>query len=363
MPLPNRSSRLQPRVSGANGVLHSAFPNEYPPNLREQLYKGLLDSEGNGWQLVESFPWLAVCIFTVEDDVANSARYLVRRGAKLRDLAEAVGVPMCFKRFVPKATFRVPELSEMLCRYPDVVSHHCPEQAQRQRSWLSIVAKAYESGNEDFAVWAGIHWERLSEEPHSHQIREVVSDLNDWVKACANEQVSLSIEADDIEKICKAMLFTRSAESADSLRTWWQGMSEGAEAGRLFNKKMSPETAFKLSEEWHERAAVTEAADVEFPEPWFKGGEVGGYRIEPIKTAPDLSRYAYRLHNCATSYAHQIAEGRCFLYVVIEDDEPKAMLDLTRDDKHIKLSQLTGPCNQVVPEELTAAVDTWFDAA
>lgn len=30
-------------------------------------------------------------------------------------------------RFVPKATFRVMELSELLCRHPDAVSHHCPE--------------------------------------------------------------------------------------------------------------------------------------------------------------------------------------------------------------------------------------------
>ena len=112
------------------------------------------------------------------------------------------------------------------------------------------------------------------------------------------------------------MLSTRSTEAADSLRTWWQGMNGTAEAGRLFNKEMSPQTVIRLSEEWHERAAVTEAADVEFPEPWYEGGYVGDYHIEPIKTPPELSRYAYRLHNCATSYAHNVARGDCFLYVV-----------------------------------------------
>ena len=341
----------------------AALVERYPPTLRAQLCKGLFDSEGNGWQLVESFPWLAVRIFAEQDDAANSARYLVRRGAKLRDLADAVGVPMCFKRFVPKATFRVPELSEFLCRHPDVVSHHCPEQAQRQRSWLSIVAKAYESGNEDFAVWTAIHWESLREEPDSGRIRGVVEDLNDWVRACAIEHASRSIEVDDIEKIHKAMLSTRGAESADSLRKWWQGMSGTVEAGRLFNKEMSPQTVLRLSEEWHERAAVTEAADVEFPEPWYEGGNVGDYHIEPIKTAPELSRYAYRLHNCATQYAHQIAEGCCFIYVVLQSDTPKAMVELIRNGKHAELSQLKGPCNGQVSEELETAVNTWFEAA
>ena len=245
----------------------------------------------------------------------------------------------------------------------NAVGHHCPQHAQRQRSWLSIVAKAYESGNEDFAVWAAIHWKSLREEPHSHQIREVVTDLNDWVKACAIEQASRSIEADDIEKIHKAMLSTRSAEAAESLHTWWQGMSGAAEAGRPFNKEMSPQTVLRLSEEWHERAAVTKAADVEFPEPWLESGEVGDYHIEPIKTAPELSRIAYRLHNCATSYAHQIAGGYCFLYVVIEGDAPKAMVELSWNGKHAELSQLKGPCNEGVSEELTMAVNTWFDAA
>lgn len=334
----------------------------YPKDFRDQLYKGLLDSQGNGWQLVESFPWLAVRIFTEEDD-SNTARYLVKRGAKMRDIADAVGMPMCLKRFVPQATFRAAELSDLLCRHPDVVSHHCPEQLQRQRSWLSIIAKAYESGDEDFAVWAAIHWESISREDSVHWTHRDVALLNDWVKACANAAVSRSIEAEDIEKICQAMLSTGSEESAEALQVWWQGMNSNVEAGRLFNMKMSPQTVLRLSEEWHERAAVAEAADVEFPAPWIEGGQVDGYQIEPIKTAPELSRYAYQMHNCSSTYAHTIATGRCFLYVVLQENIPKAMVELERSHGRAVLSQLQGPCNEVVSEELGAAVDTWLEAA
>ena len=77
----------------------------------------------------------------------------------------------------------------------------------------------------------------------------------------------------------------------------------------------------------------------------------------------ELSRYAYRLHNCATTYARRVASGECFLYVAIEAGTPKTMLELKRDDEHTEIFQLQGPCNQVVPEELTTAVHAWFDAA
>ena len=339
----------------------SALIERYPSKLRTSLYCGLCASNGNGWQLVESFPWLAVRIFVVEDTVSNSARHLVKRGAKLRDIAEAVGVPMCFKRFSPKATDRLMDLSGPLSRNPDVVSHHCPEKEREQVSWLIMMAKAYESGNEDFAIWVAIHWKELSDET-PHWVSRALGDLNDWVRDCSIEQVSHSIEADDVEKIYQAMLST-SAESAENLRAWWQSITGAAVAGRLFNKAMKPETVLRLSEEWHERAAVTKAADVEFPEPWYEGGDIGDYRIEPIRTAPDLSRYAFRLHNCATSYTHDVARGKCFLYVVLQEDNPKAMVELKRDDEGTVLSQLKGPCNQYASEELEAAVNTWLEAA
>ncbi len=181
----------------------------------------MLDTKGNGWQLVESFPWLAVRIFT---DEANESRHLVRRGAKMRDIADAVGIPMCFKRFHPKATFYVAELSGLLCRHPDVVSHHCPKGINPQSSWLSIIAKARESGNEDFAIWTAIHCEALGDDS-AHWIRIALEDLNDWIKACASERASCSIEEDDIEKIHTAMLSTCGAEAAESLQQWWQGLS------------------------------------------------------------------------------------------------------------------------------------------
>jgi len=67
--------------------------------------------------------------------------------------------------------------------------------------------------------------------------------------------------------------------------------------------------------------------------------------------------------DCATQYAHNVARGICFLYVFLQADIPMAMVELNRDDRHTKLSQLKGPCNGQISEELTTVVHTWFDAA
>ena len=187
-------------------------------------------------------------------------------------------------------------------------------------------------------------------------LRSKICDWRDWVRAGVVQRIG----SENVDSICQ---ITNDEELISGIEQWWEGYSDLAEAGKPFNKDMSPQTVIKLSDEWYERQAVKRAADVEFPEPWYDGGKVGDYQIEPIKAAPDLSRYAFRLHNCATSYAHKVARGKCFLYVVLQEDIPKAMVELKGDDKHARLSQLSGPCNEYVGEELETAVNTWFEAA
>ena len=101
------------------------------------------------------------------------------------------------------------------------------------------------------------------------------------------------------------------------------------------------------------------AADVEFPQEWYVGGTIGDFRIEPVRTAVELSRYAYLLHNCATGYAREIADGESFFYVVFEGEELKAMLEISNPTR-AAIDQLKGSRNTEVSTELRAAVDSWW---
>ncbi len=166
----------------------------------------------------------------------------------------------------------------------------------------------------------------------------------------------------------KAMMTTGSAELADTFTRWWQAHSNLVAAGRRFNKEMAPSTVLKLSEEWHDRAVVSGAADVEFPEPWYDGGTVGDYRIEPIRTAVELARHAHRLHNCAATYTGVVVSGVGFLYMVFDaqaPEAPRAMLEVRRNqygENRPQLGQLVGPCNEEVSEELGNAARSWLES-
>ena len=325
---------------------------KFPKGLRADLSAGLCASGGNGWQLLQSFPWLAVRIFAFHDKSAVGAMKLARQGAKTRDIAEAVNVPMCFKRFLPKVTESLLKHHEVLAKCPNIVSHHYPSKIGYQDSWLTNFGKALSSGSEEFAFWVAVHWQDLLEKEDDLQtIRSTVCDLRDWVRACVVQSIGSNIDS-----VCHIL---REKDITEFIDRKWQSYVDLAEAGKPFNKEMSLQTVLKLSEEWHERQSEKTAADVEFPEEWYVGGTVGDFRIEPIRTAVELSRYAYLLHNCATGFARGIADGGSFFYVVYEGDELKAMLEISNPAR-AAIDQLKGSRNTEVSTELSAAVQSWW---
>ena len=65
------------------------------------------------------------------------------------------------------------------------------------------------------------------------------------------------------------------------------------------------------------------------------------------------------MHNCATGYAREIADGESFFYVVFEGEELKAMLEISNPAR-AAIDQLKGPRNTEVSTELSAAVQSWW---
>ncbi len=331
----------------------SILVRKYPHEFQSDLYKRLCEAKGNGWQLIESFPWLAIRVFVFDDRPASEARHLVRQGAKTREIAEWVNVPMCFKRFAAAHQARLLKVHDFLSKHTDLVSHHCPKRTADQGSWLTHIRTARSSGSSEFAIWVAVHRpELVAIEPNRQLLRSKICDWRDWVRACVVQRIG----SENIDSICQ---ITNAPDLISGIEDWWQGYVDLAEAGKPFNKEMSPQTVIKLSDEWHERQAKIEAADVEFPQEWYEGGTVGNFKIDPVRTSVELSRYAYLLHNCATSYAHQIANKTCFFYVVFEGDELKAMLEIKPGGRGVSVSQLQGPRNSEVSTELQAAVDSW----
>jgi len=286
---------------------------------------------------------------------------MIRDGERLRDIAEHVGIPMSFKRFRPGVCSKTLEkIKPLLYAHPEIVSHHCPKALSKQRAWIMTIHKALESVGEDFAIWAAQHWSEIPGK-YNH-IPEAISDIGDWAKAGMIERVW----GIDMSFVQQAMLASNHPELAECVIDWRNQLPEPVPAGRCFEPDMSAETVLRLSSEWHERASEAQTVGVEFPEPWYEGDIVDDYRIEPVNTANQLSLYAKQLRNCAGAYAHDIAEGSIFMYVVFAlsaegpSSRPEAMFDLENNNGYRSLGQLKGPCNQAAPKELATAVKLWL---
>ena len=143
--------------------------------------------------------------------------------------------------------------------------------------------------------------------------------------------------------------------------THWHTEEPTVVVGRPFCVHMAPRTVLRLSDTWHDRAAEAEAANVSLPQPWYRGDTVNGYQIEPITTAVELSRYAHALHNCAGPYAHEVARGDCYVYIVLKDSKPVAMLDLARTtEQKPQLRQLVSQCNGRMNKRIESSVRSWL---
>ncbi|MCH8071592.1 MAG: hypothetical protein IIA09_06565, partial [Proteobacteria bacterium] len=268
----------------------------YYKKMRAELFQGVCTTGGNAWQLLDAFPWLAVRMFLFDDDLAKAARELVRRQSRLRIVADAADVPMCFQRFCPKATNRLMDVHDFLHKYPDLVRHHCPDLHRDQSTWLADIATARNNGTDEFAVWIAMYWEAIHDtEDYAHWARYKIENVADWIRADAEAKALSSFTEMDIEKICASIASTGERAVAANVLKWWRSLGEPVVASRPFNVKMSLKTVLNLSEEWHERAAVAEAADVPFPDPWFPGDTIERYQIAPITNSVDLSKYAHRL--------------------------------------------------------------------
>ncbi len=334
----------------------------FPAKMRVDIYRGISESGGNGWQLLESFPWLAVRAYIFGGETALLARDLIKRGTRTRDIAAEVGLPMAFKRFVPGSMQRLMPVHELLNRNTQLVSHHCPQGKVKQNRWLRAIDRAAQSGDEEFAVWTAIHW--LDEGLGGEAIHKVITELTDWVSAGTHEQVADTVGRSNLELLYANLKARHQTEAAEAIKSWLDEGRNTAPAGRLFNRFMAPLTVHQLSEEWHVRIAEKKASKTNqvFPEPWLPGATLEEYRIEPVTDSWQLGRYAYSLRNCAASYIHKIIGGKSFMYVVFRGEQLIAMLELERNSysKRIDLSQLKGPRNQAVEAPIREAVDAWF---
>jgi hypothetical protein len=311
---------------------------------RESIYRAAALSR-RALQLTETFPVLAVAIYSdhwrlppIADfsnwdaqrteiaDRQSTATHLVDRGARLREVAAVMNVPMPLRYIKPGIAHLA---TDVFCRHPELLNF-LPDTTEQQRIWLLVVNWAFGKVDADFGVWTARHVPKIPGR-RDQEVGSFISDIADWVRA---------------------------GKPAP-----WPPPAGHAFVVRPFTPSMSLKTVTTLSAEWHEAvAAAMDGPDAAFPPPWYPTAKVGDFDILPIETSAELYREGAAMHHCVGTYVEAVQNGRCYVYSVRQADKRIATFALVRGAVSGELSEIRGPCNAQVPEKTIAAVRRWLRA-
>jgi hypothetical protein len=304
---------------------------------REHIYRaGALSRRA--LQLINTFPVLGLTIYSYhrppESEYgvrAEQAAELVERGARLREVAAVMGIPMALRRIKPGAAHWA---TDTLFQHPQLLDF-MPETLPRSRIWLWAVYWAHKL-DAGFGEWAA------REVPHipgrQREVAVLLMDIGDWVRTGTAPVKPKEIHPD--EWAIRRQFVTRP-----------------------FTPSMSLKTVTALSAAW--RKAVTShtgGPDLTFPTPWYPAGMVGDYEILPIDISAEVYREGAATHHCVRTYVNDIQHGGLYLYSVRRDNERVATVALTRNANCASLGEIRGPCNAQPTKEVVSMVRRWLRA-
>jgi hypothetical protein len=247
----------------------------------------------------------------------SEAVHLVDRGARLRDVAGVMNIPMALRHIKPGVAHFA---REVFCQHPDLLAF-IPATTPRQHIWLPLVCWACTIGDADFGAWAARH---VLEIPGCtlRVVGSFLSDIADW--ACR--------------------------------KTGREFIT------RPFTPSMSLKTTIELSADWHEAVAnnLAEGPNATFPAPWLPPARLGDYEILPIEDAATLYREGHAMHHCAGTYSEAVLAGALYVYSIRRNGERTATLALRRYNNRATITQLRGACNSEPPKAITAMVLRWL---
>ncbi len=280
-------------------------------------------------QLAEAFPLLATWIYASplhwrdeyrEEQIVRSAEAakLVEKGASLKRVAAVMGVPLHLRKVLPGAYLG--RVSNVLWEEADFFFAYLPGTTRAVRRWLTITNMAEDRDlGPEFVRWVAKH--ALQFEGKLREIKIVVEDLGDFVRACKRDEPHVV---------------------------------------RRFSPNMSMRTVSRLSADWHAAVQSAKGPRYTFPRPWCPSGEVNGYEIAPIDSSRDLYHEGAAMHNCAGTYADRVMDGDVYIYSIRRAGERVATLEIVKTDDGVKIGQLRGPCNKPAAKEIAAAARHWL---
>lgn len=263
--------------------------DEFHPLFRTRV-RALAERHPRLKDLAASFPALLFALAVPRGDIDHKrAIALVIEGARLRDVATAIELPMWLRKFRARAFSRViPVLpdGELIARQ---IVNYAPKGKRLLSAWLTVVSEAYLWADADVAVWAA---RVFKVRPEKHRKRHARRVRAAWWLITRR-------------RICLWAWYCRHVpnDPCATPATW--------------SPSMNLKTATEAAGDWRRHVELRlRLGDEAIADPWGKPGHCGGFDIVPLTTFADVIEEGVAMRHCVRTYGGDLASGYSRLWSI-----------------------------------------------
>lgn len=306
-------------------VSPDAHRRTFAAPFRAQI-AALAETDRNLADLAASFPALLFALATGygAPEQRDEARDAVLAGAKLKTVAQILGLPLWLRRLPPAAlTGQLPVLPDD-AEFTLAVLPALPRQSEAMLPWLDFIGLADRLAGRDVAQWFARHGRLV---PPVATTTEAL-----WMLAWA--------------------FFAKRPEQL-----------AGRIQRQMWTPRAGPRSAREETANWRKRIEGLLALGTGFPNTWFADGTAMGFEFVALKSPEDLFAECASMRNCLDLYALRLGHMRSRLFSVRSRGKPVATLELGLRSDEVGVPfivQLRGIGNRRASPAVWQAVHAWM---
>jgi hypothetical protein len=245
-------------------------------------------------------------------------------GFPLADIADAAGLPNCFRRLPPEACRGPLEAVRWSPTANAMLAPHLPAYPGKAANWLHACTFANRACDERFAAWIA-------------------------------PQSALLDDAWSAQLLLPLALFA------------WHSQHPDQPAGRLIARPWTPRlklaTTINHTRRWLRRLrTLVELPEQGIEDPWLGPGEACGYTFTPLTTRAQILEESRAMTNCVDGYGPRLLANECRLFSITQTGARIATLEIGwhSASQSLKVFELKGPHNDDCPPEVWHAAWRWL---
>lgn len=298
----------------------------YAKPYRKRLRK-LAKSSSRLGDLIVSFPAAAFAMVSNRGpaEARGAAVRLVKEGAPLPAVAEALGLPVWTRWLAPEA-FQAPlGALETDAAFDRQIANQVRRAAGEQAMWLDWLQMARRYGDDAFALWLA-------------------------------RQDVYGAEPTPAEAVIPLAAFAWHSARPDA--------PARAQAVKLWHGKMGFASAAAEARQWLTRALRERCRKpMEVRGGWWRAQSVSGFKVSPRDTKALLEQEGRAMNNCVATYWDKVRLGESMIYGIRRGGSPVATMEIRADPKtegRAVITELLGPGNVPTSAKVWSAAMSWL---